>query len=343
MTARSNTMSVEDLTALARRALEGLGVSRQDAADAASILVLADLFGIHTHGVSRISSYGERLAIGGINAQPRIATRAVAPTILMVDGDNGLGPLVGRRALDSAMDAAAMAGMAVAFVKGSNHFGPVSPYTYIAAEAGFASMIASNATATIAPWGGRDARLGNNPVGFGVPGPNGAHFMLDMAISVAARAKIRLANERGENIPEGWATDTDGRPTTDPAEALKGFLLPIGGHKGYGLALMVDLFAGLLSGASYLTRVKSWVEEPGEPQNLGHYFLLLDVKQLRPLDEHKDLMHDFSTIIGTTPAADPNSFVKLPGQIELGKLRDQRASGITICPETRRRLEDLAA
>lgn len=342
MTASSNSISTEELTALARRALEGLGLSQPDAADAASILVLADLFGISTHGVSRIPSYGERLAIGGINPKPRIAIESIAPAMLTVDGDNGVGPLVGRRALDSAMDAATKTGMAVAFVRGSNHFGPVSPYTYIAAEAGFASMIASNATTTIAPWGGADARLGNNPVGFGVPGPDGAHFMLDMAISVAARAKIRLAEKRGEAIPAGWATDAGGRPTTDPAEALKGFLLPIGGHKGYGLSLMVDLFAGLLSGAAYLTRVKSWVEEPDKPQDLGHFFLLIDVKRLRPATEHADRMKDFSTIIHSTPAADPKAPVKLPGEIELEKFRRQTASGIAISPELRRQLEELA-
>ncbi len=340
---KAQTMSVGALENLARRALEGLGLSAADADKATSILVLADLFGITTHGVSRIPSYGERLTIGGINPKPHITIEAVAPSILMVDGDNGVGPLVGRHALDHAMEAARETGMAAAFVKGSNHFGPVSPYSWIAAEAGFASMIASNATTTIAPWGGRDARLGNNPVGFGVPGVDGRHFMLDMAISVAARAKIRRAHERGESIPEGWATDAEGLPTTDPAEALKGFLLPIGGHKGYGLALMVDLFAGLLSGASFLTHVRSWVDDPDKPQDLGHFFLLIDVKRLRKPEAHGALMDDFTGIIHATPPADPKAPVILPGEIELEKLHRQRAAGIAIDARLRRELEALAA
>lgn len=265
-------LSEAELMALATEALVGLGLSRRDAADAGRVLVLAEMFGVATHGVGRIESYGERLKIGGINPRPDIVLEHVAPAIVRVDGDNGVGPLVGMRALEAAMDAAATGGVGLALARGSNHFGPVSPYSHIAAEAGFASLIGSNATTTIAPWGGSEARLGNSPCGFGFPNPGGEPIILDMAISVAARAKIRNAAKAGQPIPDTWATDRAGKPTTDPNEALNGFLLPIGGHKGYGLALVVDLLAGLLSGAAYLTHVKSWVESPESPQNLGHYF-----------------------------------------------------------------------
>ncbi len=219
----------------------------------ARVLVLADLFGLSTHGLSRIESYGERLMLGGINLRAAIAVQSPAPGLRIVDGDNGAGPLVGMHALRAAMEAAEACGVGVAFARGSNHFGPISPYGLIAAEAGFASIVGSNATTTIAPWGGGDARLGNSPLGFGVPNPGGQPFLLDMAMSVVARAKIRNALKRGEAIPDTWATDAAGRPTTDPKAALDGFLLPIGGHKGYGLTLLVDLFAGLLSNAAYLT------------------------------------------------------------------------------------------
>jgi ureidoglycolate dehydrogenase (NAD+) len=342
MTDHSDTMSVDELSALARCALEGLGLVAQDAESAASILVLADLFGISTHGVSRIPAYGERLTIGGIKPRAAVTVTQAAPALLIVDGDNGVGPLVGRRALDAAMEAASQTGLAAAFVRGSNHFGPISPYGFIAAEAGFASVIASNATTTIAPWGGRDARLGNNPIGFAVPGPDGEHVILDMAVSVAARAKIRLAAEEGRTIPETWATDPLGRPTSNPVEALKGFLLPIGGHKGYGLSLIVDLFAGLMSGASFLTNVRSWIDEPEQPQNLGHFFLLVDVKRLGDIAGHEARMRDFAGIIHATPRVNPEVPVRLPGEIELEKYHRQRASGITIPAKLRRGLEELA-
>ncbi len=336
------TLSETDLAALARDAFIGLGLSPEDAADASSILVLADLFGITTHGVERILSYGERLRIGGINAAPDIAVEAVAPAMLTVDGDNGVGPLVGRRALDAAIAQARQTGVSVAFVRGSNHFGPICPYAFLAAEAGFASMVFSNATTTIPPWGGREARLGNNPLGLGVPGPGGAHVILDIALSVAARAKIRRAATRGEQIPADWATDAAGRPTTDPAEALAGFLQPIGGHKGSGLSVMVDMFAGMLSGAAFLTQVKSWVDEPDKPQNLGHFFLLLDIGRLAPAEELAARTAAFAGIVHDTPPVDPSSPVRLPGEIELGRLRHGRENGVAIASDISRRLREIA-
>src|SRR5690606_28704044 len=165
---------------------------------------------------------------------------------------------VGAHALRAALAAAAETGIAVALCHGSNHFGPIAPYALQAAQRGFASLIASNATTTIAPSGGSDARLGNNPMGFGFPNPGGDPVILDMAISVVARAKIRDAAKAGQPIPEGWATDADGRPTTDPKAALDGFLLPVGGYKGYGLSAAVDMLTGVLSGAAFLTHVRSW-------------------------------------------------------------------------------------
>ena len=216
-------------------------------------------------------------------------------------------------------------------------------YSLIAAEAGFASLIGSNASTTIAPWGGRDARLGNSPVGFCVPNPGGQPIILDMALSVVARAKIRNAARRGESIPPTWATDRDGLPTTDPKAALDGFLLPIGGHKGYGLALIVDLFAGLLSGAAFLTHVGSWSDNPEAPSDLGHFFFLIDVARLGPPDWLAARLRDFIGILHDTPPADPASPVLLPGEIELGRLERHRREGITLDPALVAKLEALAA
>jgi LDH2 family malate/lactate/ureidoglycolate dehydrogenase len=346
MNARIDTvprLSEADLLELGTRAFQGLGLPSRDAQQVARILVLADLFGLTTHGLSRIESYGERLTVGGIAPKPRITVQKVAPALVKVDGDNGVGPLVGMHALDAAMEAARECGVGVALARGSNHFGPISPYALIAAEAGFASIIGSNATTTIAPWGGSDARLGNSPIGFGVPHPGGDPFLLDMAMSVVARAKIRNALKRGEPIPDTWATDAGGRPTTDPAAALDGFLLPIGGHKGYGLALMVDLFAGLLSDAAYLTHVKSWSDAPDQPQNLGHFFLLIDTRRLGASAWLEARMRDFAAILHDSPPADPAQQVIVPGEIELGKMRRHRRDGITLDATTYNLLQQYAA
>ena len=338
-----NTLiSESELRDLGKRAFQNLGLSDRDVEDVVDILAMADLFGLSTHGFSRIESYGARLKIGGINPRPNIAIEQVAPAMIKVDGDNGVGPVVGMRTLEAAMEAASQFGIAVAFARGSNHFGPISPYSLIAADKGFASIIGSNATTTIAPWGGSDARLGNSPLGFGVPNPGGKHFLLDMAMSVVARAKIRNAFKRGEQIPDTWATDAKGKPTTDPKIALDGFLLPIGGHKGYGLALMVDLFAGLLSNAGYLTHIQSWQDEPDEPQNLGHFFILIDTKRLESSQWLSERMIDFANILMDSPPADSDKPVIVPGMIELAKLEKQRKEGIEMSSETLQLLKQYA-
>ena len=167
------------------------------------------------------------------------------------------------------------------------------------------------------------------PLGFGVPGADGAHFMLDMSMSVVARAKIRNALKAGESIPDTWGTDKHGRNTTDPKAALDGFLQPIGGHKGYGLALMVDMFAGVLSNAAYLTHVKSWVDAPDEPQNLGHFFILIDTKRLGSSSWLVERMRDFAQILHASPAAEEGKPVIVPGEIELRNMARQRANAPT--------------
>ena len=320
----------DELLALAAGALEGLGMLRNDAVDAARILVMGDLFGVHTHGVSRLESYAERMKAGGSLARPRIRIERVAPTLARLDGDRGVGPLVGMRALEEAMAMARELGTGIVFARNSNHFGAIGPYNYLAAQQGFASIIGSNSSTTIAPHGGRDARVGNSPLGFGVPRPGGRPIILDMAVSVVARAKIRDALKAGQPIPDTWATDREGRPTTDPQAALDGFLLPIGGYKGYGLALIVDLFAGLLSGAAYLTHVQTWVDAPATPQDLGHFFFLIDAGKLGSSAWLAERMDDFAQILHSTPPADATKTILLPGEIEMDKLERHRRDGVAI-------------
>jgi LDH2 family malate/lactate/ureidoglycolate dehydrogenase len=326
-------ISRNELAALTQSAFVALGLTPEDASAVTDILVLAEMFGLTTHGVSRVESYGERLLVKGINPRPNITVEKCAPSLFKVDGDNAVGPLVGMRCLNVAMQAAKEQGVAVVLARNSNHFGPISPYSLLAAEQGFATIIGSNATTTIAPWGGSDARLGNSPLGFGVPNPKGQHFLLDMAMSVVARAKIRNAFKAGQAIPDTWATDAKGVPTTSPKDALDGFLLPIGGHKGYGIALWVDMLAGLLSGAAYLTHVKSWLDEPDLPQNLGHFFILINTQMLGNTDWLAQKMNDFAAILHDSEPSDPAKPVIVPGEIELNKMQDYSQNGIPIADD----------
>ncbi|BBY30006.1 Ldh family oxidoreductase [Mycolicibacterium sediminis] len=326
----TTTIPVDELTHLAASALTTVGLTQASADVVADVLVLADLFGIHTHGVLRVPQYLERAGIGGINPHADITTTHVAPALALVDGDNGVGPLVANAALDAALKSARDTGVGAAFARHSNHFGPVMPYLFKAASEGFAAIIASNATTTIAPWGGRATRLGNNPLGMGMPNPGSDPILLDIALSVAARAKIRAAAADGRDIPDSWATDESGRPTTDPHAALEGFLQPIAGHKGYGLAVMVDLFAGLLSGAAYLDKVSSWSVAPERPQNLGHFFILINTRLLAAPDVLGERVNDFGERLHAVPAADPGQPVRLPGEMEMARYHHQRRDGITL-------------
>src|SRR5471032_1042892 len=337
------TMGEAELLALAAGALEGLGLPREDALDAARILVMGDLFGITTHGVSRLESYGERLQLGGIKARPDIRVEKVAATVARLDGDNGVGTLVGYRALQAAMSMAREHGTGIVFARNSNHFGPIAPYGYLAAQEGFASIIGSNSSPTMAPTGGREARVGNSPIGFGIPNPGARPILLDMASSVVARARIRDALKAQQPIPETWATDKEGKPTRDPKAALEGFLLPIGGYKGYGLALIVDLFAGVLSGAAYLTRVQSWIDVPEEPQDLGHFFFLIDTARLGDRAWLGERIADFTHLLRATPLADPSQPIRLPGEIEQDQLERHRRDGIPIDVNLRDKLVAFAA
>jgi LDH2 family malate/lactate/ureidoglycolate dehydrogenase len=319
-----------ELLELAQRALAAGGVSEREAAMTARVLVLADMFGIHTHGISRIPQYLDRIKLGGINGKAEVKVTRAAPGLAIVDGDNGVGPAVGMHALQAAQDCARNAGIGAAFARGSNHFGPVMPYAFLAAQDGFASIIASNATTTIAPTGGRDTRVGNNPLGIGVPNPNGDPIILDIAMSVVARAKIRNLMQQDKPLPPGWAADRDGKPTTDAREALNGFLLPIAGHKGYGLAVMVDLLAGLLSGAAFLTHVEAWDKNPGAAQNLGHVFILIDAGKLGTSGWLGERMKDFIGILRETPPADPAAPVMTPGERELKAHAKAQRDGVSV-------------
>lgn len=339
MTERIEEAALLDLAA---RALRGRGVSAKHADAAARILVTGDLLGVHTHGVDRVASYAERVACGGIKAAARITAERVAPALARIDGDNGIGPAVGMRALEEAMAIAREQGVGVALARNSNHFGAVAPYSLIAADAGFASVIGSNASTTIAPTGGREARVGNSPIAFCVPNPGGRPFLLDMALSVVARAKIRAAAKRGLAIPDTWATDREGKPTTDPRAAMDGFLLPIGAYKGYGLALAVDLFAGLLSDSGYLTHARSWQDQPGEPSRLGHFFILIDAKRLGGEAWLAERMADFARILHDTPPADPSQPVRVPGEDEISSLERQRREGIEIDEAVLEKLRKLS-
>lgn len=332
----------DDLLQLTRCAFERVGVPPSDAAAAAEILVSADLQGIGTHGVRRLAPYVARIRDGAFNPTPDIRIARTAPAAALVDGNDGLGPVVGTRGLSAALEIAAETGIAYVGCRNSQHFGALAPYARRAAEAGMVCLLGSTALATMAPWGGREVRVGNNPLGLGAPRRGAPPFILDIAMSIAARGKMRLAQQRGEAIPTGWALDAEGRPTTDPLAGLKGFVLPIGGHKGYGLALAVDILAGALTGGAVSAEVRSLFQQAEAPQGVCHFFIALDPARLLGQDAFGDRMEALCRLMAETPPFDPAAPVLIPGEIEARLLAERRAHGIPLEAEEFAAIQALA-
>ncbi|KEQ02785.1 Ldh family oxidoreductase [Pseudorhizobium pelagicum] len=322
------------LLALCAERFVACGVADEDAASTARVLVLAEMMGIATHGVGRVATYCTRLQGGGVKAAAEPVVKRVAPALLHVDGDNGLGPAVAMRALAAVMETARETGIAAAFLHHSNHFGAAAPYCLIAAESGLATVLMSNSTPLMAPTGGAEPSVGNNPIGFGFPGPDELPLVIDFSMSAVARSRIRDAARRGEAIPEGWAIDAGGQPLTDAATAMKGMLLPMGGHKGYGLAIAIDMLAGVLSGAAFLSQVPDLEREPAARQNLGQAFIAINAAKLMTPGELADRTTKFMDMIGRTRSADPAHPVRFPGSRAMANLKQARRDGVRVDRDT---------
>lgn len=345
----SNTeiIAEAELTALAARAFENAGLSAADAAVTARHLILMDLMGVSTHGVHRIEQYVKRIQAGVVDAKAQVAVDDRAPSLAVVDGGNGQGHVAAQRAFDVALEEAKTTGISFVAVSRSGHFGGTASYGYLAAQAGMILMTGTGASPAMAPFGGRDLKVGNNPFGCAAPGSladpvsGPMPFILDIAQSVAARGKMRKLRDAGEPMPLGWALDKDGNPTTDPAAGLDGFIQFIGGHKGYGMALMVDILSGLLSGGEYLDQTRQMWDEDG-PQGTSHFFIALDPARLLATGEYDRRMADFRDRIKTTAPFNEGGEVLLPGEIEMRNLTDRRAKGIPVPAKTLAEVRALA-
>jgi LDH2 family malate/lactate/ureidoglycolate dehydrogenase len=308
--------------------LEARGVPHADAATVAKCLVLADLRGVDTHGVVRLPGYLDRLARGLVNPAPRLRPRRVTPVAAHLDGENGFGFVVATRAMDESIDMAEAYGLGLTSVKRSTHFGMAACYLIQAVEAGYIAFVFTNASPAMPPWGGREPLLGTSPFAVGVPGGANGRFILDMAPSVAARGKIRKALRNGEPIPEGYALDAHGRPTTDPAAALKGVVLPIGGPKGSALSMLMDILGGVLSGAAFAGEVGNQYKHFDRPQNVGHFFLALKPDLFMPLDAFRARMDVLVGRVKACPRAEGFDDILLPGEPEERRAARALAEGI---------------
>ncbi|MCY4061249.1 MAG: Ldh family oxidoreductase [Chloroflexi bacterium] len=334
-------LPIKEAYPFVQRIFEAAGLPEADAAVVTDNLLLADLRGHPSHGISRVRVYCNRIRDGFVATEPAIHVIHETPAAFHLDGGHGMGAAVAAQAMRMCMDKARASGVALCSVRAGTHFGIASYYTMQAASRDMIGFACSNAPATMAPWGGITPLLGTNPFSMSVPAGKHRPLVFDSASSIVARGKINLAEIEDRSIPLGWAIDQQGRPTTDATEALKGSVLPFGEHRGYGIALMIDILSGILSGAAYGPHLGPLWNNSESHQNLGFFLLAIDISTFRDIDDFKgqiDQMID--TIKASKPAPDRDEIL-VPGEIEFRNEQYNRKHGIVVGPGVLRDLEAL--
>ncbi|MFZ5632150.1 MAG: Ldh family oxidoreductase [Bacillota bacterium] len=322
--------------------LQAAGVPAEEASIVTDVLVDTSLEGIDTHGISRLPIYLTAIRRGRINAQPNIKVDRTAPALASVDGDNGLGQLVAVRSMQVAIKLAEETGTGAVAVKHSNHYGPSSYYCKMASASGMVGMAFTNTPSGIPPWGGKKAYFGTNPIAFAFPGKE-QPVVVDMSSSGVARGNVILAAKESRPIPEGWALDSEGRPTTDPKAVLNGgTMLPMGGPKGYALALAVEIFAGIISGAAYGPQIGWIYDDKTDPANVGHFFLAIDISKLMPASTYTPRLENMLQEIKATPKAEGVKEIFVPGERRFNTAQKRSREGIPVSGELLGDLNKLA-
>jgi LDH2 family malate/lactate/ureidoglycolate dehydrogenase len=334
-------VQAERLKEIAVHILKGLHAADEEAAVMAEALIKAELRGIDTHGVHLLTLLSERVEAGMLQIPTNLTVLKESGATALLDGGNGLGPAAVHRAMVMSVGKAREFGVGCCLVRNTNNIGILSFYTLLAAQEKMVGIVMSNAAAAMSPWGGAEAFFGTNPLSISVPGEAGAPpVVLDMSSTVVARGKIRRADRLKESIPVGWAFDETGTPTTDPAEALKGTLMPIGGPKGYGLALMIDVLAGMLSGSQYGPEIRTFHQLEG-PTGVGVFTLAVEIERFMPLGQFMALFRTYLASIKASRKAKGTSRIYLPGEIEYEKEQQSLNEGIEVSPATAGKLNAL--
>lgn len=318
------------------------GMSAADARTCADSLVQTNLWGIDSHGALRVPIYIKRLLSGAMNKAPQIESVKDAGALEVLNGDDGCGYVVGREAMARAIEKAEKFGIAAVGAMRSNHFGAAALYTKMAAERGMIGIAMTNVVPNVVAPGGSKPIVGNNPLAVSVPTFGDFPFTLDISLSNVAGGKLLLASKKGEKIPFDWATDKEGRPTDDPDKGFAGFLLPVGGHKGYGLALAVDLLSGLLTGGAFLHGLKGMYKYPDDPSLSGHFFIAINPLALMEKEDFKARMADFYSQIKSSPMWDTSMEMLMPGELEYRTEKKRKAEGLALPPELVDELNKLA-
>lgn len=319
------------------------GLPEADASAVAGLMVEADLQGSDGHGVIRLPQYQKRLQLGGMNPRPNIRVVAERPAMAIVDGDNGMGHLVMSFATALAIEKARTQGVAWVGTRGSNHAGPASLYARMPIQHDMIGMYFAVGNANhLPPWGGLEMLLSTNPIAVGVPAGSEPPVVLDMATTVAAYGKVKAKAKRGEFMPEGWMIDRQGRPLLDPTRAHEGFLLPIGGHKGYGLALIVGLLAGTLHGAAMGRDVVDFNQDYTTTTNTGQAILVIDLNAFGEPTNFKQAVDKLVRDIRDSERMPGYDRIWLPGEQSHSRRAEYASAGIPIAATIVAELDQLA-
>jgi LDH2 family malate/lactate/ureidoglycolate dehydrogenase len=313
------------------------GMPAEDAALVADSLVQADLWGHQSHGVLRLDWYRARIRSGMMSAKTDAALAVDAGAVAVIDGRDGVGQVLAERAMREAVARAKLHGIGAVGVRNSNHFGTAMYYTRRAAEAGCVGFLSTNASPSMAPWGGRRKAIGNNPWSIAAPAGNRPPLMLDIANTAVARGKVYLAKQRGESIPAGWALDREGRPTLDPQAAIEGIILPMGAHKGYGISVMMDVLSGVLTGSAFASGVHGPYQAV-QRSGCGHLAIALHIEAFQPRAEFERRIESLVAELKGTPLAPGAEEIFYPGEIEARTAERNLRDGLPFPPDT---LDDL--
>ena len=338
---RAKRFQLEEFTAAAMMAL---GLPSEDAAAVATLMVEADMQGSDGHGVIRLAPYAKRILAGGINLKPNIKVVQERTAMALVDGDNGMGQLVMKKATELAIHKARTAGIAWVGSRLSNHAGPASLYARMALQHDMIGLYFAVGNANhLPPWGGLDMLLSTNPIAAAIPTLNEAPVVLDMATTVAAYGKVKAKAQRGEMMPEGWMIDRQGKPLLDPTKSEEGFLLPIGGYKGYGLSLIVGILAGTLNGAAMGRQVIDFNKDFSTTTNTGQAIAIIDPSAFGDITEFKQNVDTLVRELRGSERMPGVDRIWLPGEQSHEKRLSNEAHGIVLAPSLMKQLNDLAA
>lgn len=337
---RDLLVKASDLKKLAIQLLEKLGLSSEDASITAHILVETDLRGIDTHGVAKLPQYSQIIAAHGID--PKAKTKIIEERgfFALYDAQLGMGFAPSYKGMERAIETAEKMGIGMVGVRNSSHFGAAGHYALMAAERDMLGFVTTNSRALLPAPGSLEAVVGNNPFAFAAPCKEELPFLFDMACSVVAFSQVRMLERRGEKMPPGWGYDRDGLPTLDPKDLISGggLIAPLGGHKGYGLALMMDILSGVLTGAATGKEVRAML--PGGREGCGHFMVALNIDFVTSLEEFKENMDVWIQEIRSAKTDPQEEGIRIPGERGFKEKERRLREGIPIPKEV---AEDLGA